>query len=66
MEIEQQKPSPKQMSLLSGDNQIGLRRFRIELGEIENVMSQNPTVSQVVTVTREDEPGAHRLICCRG
>jgi non-ribosomal peptide synthase protein (TIGR01720 family) len=44
------------------DAQVKLRGFRIELGEIETVLGQHPTVHEVVSVVREDQPGARRLV----
>ncbi|MBD1865324.1 MULTISPECIES: non-ribosomal peptide synthetase [Trichocoleus] len=44
------------------DHQVKLRGFRIELGEISAVLSQHPSVQEVVAVTREDQPDQVRLV----
>ena len=44
------------------DRQIKLRGFRIELGEIEAVLSQHPTLREVVVILREDQPQQKRLV----
>src|SRR5581483_7566609 len=44
------------------DQQVKLRGFRLELGEVEAVLSQHPTVSQVVARVWEDEAGEAQLV----
>ncbi|MGK7942438.1 MAG: amino acid adenylation domain-containing protein [Crocosphaera sp.] len=44
------------------DHQVKIRGFRIELGEIEAVLSQHPSLREVVVVVREDEPTNKRLV----
>ncbi|HEY6119317.1 MAG TPA: amino acid adenylation domain-containing protein, partial [Pyrinomonadaceae bacterium] len=44
------------------DHQVKIRGYRIELGEIETVVSQHPSVREVVVVAREDESGEKRLV----
>lgn len=39
------------------DHQVKIRGFRIDLGEIEAVLSQYPTVREIVVMVREDVPG---------
>ncbi len=44
------------------DNQVKIRGFRIELGEIEAVLSQYPSVQEVVVLLREDILGDKQLV----
>ena len=44
------------------DDQVKLRGFRIELGEIDSVLSEEPSLTQCVSVVREDTPGDQRLV----
>lgn len=44
------------------DYQVKIRGFRIELGEIEGVLTQHPSVQQVVVWLSEDELGSQRLV----
>ena len=40
-----------------GDDQVKIRGFRIELGEIDAVLSQHPSLKEVVVLAREDTAG---------
>ena len=44
------------------DHQVKIRGFRIELGEIEAVLSEHPSIQQVVVIPHNDSPGSKRLI----
>ncbi|NEQ20441.1 MAG: amino acid adenylation domain-containing protein, partial [Microcoleus sp. SIO2G3] len=44
------------------DRQVKIRGFRIELGEIESVLSQHPSVREVVVSARDDESGQRYLV----
>ncbi|MBW4490244.1 MAG: amino acid adenylation domain-containing protein [Trichocoleus desertorum ATA4-8-CV12] len=44
------------------DHQVKIRGFRIELGEIESLLSQHPTVQEVIVVARTDQPDQARLV----
>jgi amino acid adenylation domain-containing protein len=43
------------------DNQVKIRGFRIELAEIGAVITQHPSVSEAVVLTKEDDVGEKRL-----
>ncbi|MBD2095647.1 amino acid adenylation domain-containing protein [Trichocoleus sp. FACHB-591] len=44
------------------DHQVKIRGFRIELGEISAVLSQHPSVQEVIVVAREDQSDQARLV----
>ena len=44
------------------DFQVKVRGYRIELGEIEAVLDHHPAIEKSVVITREDTPGAVRLV----
>jgi acyl carrier protein len=44
------------------DQQVQIRGFRVEMGEIESVLRDHKTISQVVVLVREVQPGDQRLV----
>lgn len=45
------------------DFQVNIRGFRVELVEVENALRDEPGISEVVVVSREDDQGLARLLC---
>ncbi|HUQ57173.1 non-ribosomal peptide synthetase [Lentzea sp.] len=45
-----------------GDGQVKIRGYRVELGEIEARIAQDPRVTDVRVVLREDNPGEKQLV----
>ena len=44
------------------DHQVKVRGFRIELQEIETALTEHESVAEAVAITREDQPGARRIL----
>jgi amino acid adenylation domain-containing protein/thioester reductase-like protein len=44
------------------DHQVKIRGFRVELGEIEALLTEHPSVSQAIVVTREDTSGNKQIV----
>jgi amino acid adenylation domain-containing protein/thioester reductase-like protein len=44
------------------DHQVKIRGFRVELGEIETLLTDHPSVNQVIVVTREGTSGSKQIV----
>jgi len=61
-DIARFRPNGEIEYLGRSDDQVKIRGFRIELGEIESVIREDPSVSDVRVIVREDRVGDRRLV----
>ncbi|MFJ1932380.1 non-ribosomal peptide synthase/polyketide synthase [Kitasatospora sp. NPDC088160] len=61
-DLARRRPDGTVEFLGRADDQVKIRGFRVEPGEVEAALARHPQVTDVAVVTREDRPGARRLV----